>query len=132
MICIDYGTNILMAFLVLILNSYICGMKRERILRMLRRIGQNLGVAPTSAILFGSQARGDSHAGSDWDLLLVVERESPVTIVERGKLTYPFYELGMHLGIDINPVVYSRKEWEKRSFTPFYKNVKSDGIVIWG
>ena len=27
--------------------------------------------------------------------------------------------------------VTSKEDWEKRNFTPFYKNVKRDGILLW-
>lgn len=32
---------------------------------------------PTQVWLFGSRARGTSHAGSDWDLLAVVDDDTP-------------------------------------------------------
>ena len=27
------------------------------------------------ALLFGSQARGDAHAGSDWDILIILNKD---------------------------------------------------------
>ncbi len=32
-------------------------------------------------------------------------------------------ELGWKLGAMINPVIYSKDDWEKRFFTPFYINL---------
>lgn len=46
-------------------------------------------------------------------------------------------ELGWELGSMINPVIYSKDDWEKRHFTPFYINVKQYGLyygtkfVLW-
>lgn len=40
-------------------------------------------------------------------------------------------ELGWELGSMINPVIYSKDDWEKRLFTPFYINVKQYGILLW-
>ena len=40
-------------------------------------------------------------------------------------------ELGWELGSMINPVIYSKDDLEKRHFTPFYINVKQDGILLW-
>ena len=40
--------------------------------------------------------------------------------------------LGWELGEEINPIMYSAKEWQKYKITPFYKNVEKEGIKIWG
>lgn len=47
-------------------------MKRDKkiVLRSIRNILQQIAPAGTKAILFGSQARGDAHEGSDWDILI--------------------------------------------------------------
>ena len=36
------------------------------------------------------------------------------------------------LGKEINPVMYSAKEWQKYKITPFYKNVEKEGVSLWG
>ena len=41
-------------------------------------------------------------------------------------------ELGWELGSMINPVIYSKDDWEKRHFTPFYINVKTIWYIIMG
>ena len=33
-------------------------------------------------------------------------------------------------GGQISPIIYTKNEWNKYSFTPFYKNVEQDGIVL--
>lgn len=81
------------------------------------------------AILFGSQARGDARTDSDWDILVVVEKEK-ILAEDYDTITYPLTKLGWELGVDINPILYTRKEWEAYHFTPFYYNVKNDGIAI--
>ena len=40
--------------------------------------------------------------------------------------------LGWDLGKEINPVMYSAKEWQKYKITPFYKNVEKEGVSLWG
>ena len=80
-------------------------------------------------ILFGSQARGDARAESDWDLLMLFNKER----LEQGDFAtyaYPFVELGLSYGEYFSVKQYTFKEWEKRKGTPFYKNVTKDGIVI--
>ena len=80
-------------------------------------------------ILFGSQARGDAHENSDWDLLVIVNFDS-TNLDDEIKYSYPFTKLGWIYDIDLNVLLYSKSDWEKRNFTPFYKNVLKDGIEI--
>lgn len=85
-----------------------------------------------SAYVFGSQARGDYSDNSDWDILILLNGDVPLKIEERGALSMPIYMLSAELGVAINPLLYTNSEWEKRSLTPFYKNVIKDRIKIWG
>ena len=80
-------------------------------------------------ILFGSQARGDAREDSDWDLLIVVNSDS-TNLNDEIKYSYPFTKLGWIYNIDLNVLLYSKSDWGKRDFTPFYKNVLNDGIEI--
>ena len=80
-------------------------------------------------ILFGSQARGDAREDSDWDLLVLLDKEKK-TFEDEDNYGYPFDKIGWNYGIAINTIIYSIKEWEKRKITPFYKNVERDGIEI--
>lgn len=84
------------------------------------------------AMIYGSQARGDCSENSDWDLLILLNRHGRVSPTELGEISFPIYELGASLGIEINPVILSSEEWHKRSFTPFYKNVTNESIMLWG
>jgi len=81
-------------------------------------------------ILFGSQARGDARADSDWDLLLLLDKEKSNFNEDFDKYAYPFCELGLDYNVVISPKIYTEKEWEKLNFTPFYKNVEHDKIEI--
>ena len=80
-------------------------------------------------ILFGSQARGDAHENSDWDLLVLVNSNS-INLDDEIKYSNPFVKLGWIYDIDFNVLVYAKNDWEKRNFMPFYKNVLKDGIEI--
>ena len=80
-------------------------------------------------ILFGSQVRGDTHEDSDWDLLVIVNSDS-TNLDDEIKYSYPFAKLGWSYNIDLNVLLYSKNDWEKRNFMPFYKNVLKDGIEI--
>ena len=80
------------------------------------------------AFVFGSVARGKETAGSDIDVLVVGE----ITFTEVVKALYPVQEI---LGREINPKVYSKKEWKKmlRSEDAFIKEVMAnDKLFIVG
>lgn len=81
-------------------------------------------------ILFGSQARGTARPDSDWDILVVLNKDK-LEPSDYDKITFPLTVLGWNLGENISPVMYTEKEWEDNKMTPFYKNVQKDGIVLW-
>ena len=80
-------------------------------------------------ILFGSQARGDARESSDWDLLVLLNKDS-MNLDDEIKYAYPLAKLGWAHNMDFNVLLYTLSEWEKRSFMPFFKNVQQDGIEI--
>ena len=81
------------------------------------------------AYLFGSQARGTVHSNSDWDILVLLDAES-ITMDDFRQYAYPFMELGWDIDAMISPIILTKKEWERSSFTPFYKNVMNDRIRL--
>jgi len=80
-------------------------------------------------ILFGSQARGDARSDSDWDLLVLLDSDS-TNLDDEIKYSYPFSKLGWDYDVDFNVLLYSKSDWEKRFFFPFYKNIMKEGIEI--
>lgn len=107
-------------------------MNRKIVLERISTLLAQMLPKGASAFLFGSQARGDFSSESDWDLLILLGRKGSVSLSEIGDFSLPIYQLSAEMGIDINPVVYTSEDWEKRSFTQFYKNVANDSIKIWG
>jgi len=80
-------------------------------------------------ILFGSQARGDVREDSDWDLLVLLDKDKK-TQEDEDKYAYPFDELGWNHGVAINSILYTKEQWEQGKIFPFYKNVIQEGIEI--
>ena len=102
---------------------------KEVILKSIQALGAK--VLPTGArlILFGSQARGNAHDESDWDLLILLnDNELPVDAF--GLYAYPFVELGWEYGAYFSPKLYTYSEWDKRKGTLFYENVSTEGIAL--
>ena len=88
-------------------------------------------VAPgATLILYGSYARGDNHEGSDIDVLVLLDTDK-VTYDDRLRITHSLFPLELEAGIHISPLLRCRKRWEeKQIITPFYKNVRKEGILL--
>jgi predicted nucleotidyltransferase len=80
--------------------------------------------------LYGSRARGTASSESDWDLLILLNRDKISNEIEQ-ELTYPLYDLELETGEVISPVIYLEKEWNtKYKVTPFYQNVMQEGKLL--
>ncbi len=104
-------------------------MKRTKTIEQIKTMGKQILPEGSHLWLYGSRARGDHRPDSDWDLLILLNKDK-VALSDYDNVSYPFAELGWDLGEEINPVLYTRKEWEQRHFTPFYHNVEDDKIVL--
>lgn len=80
-------------------------------------------------ILFGSRARGDARSDSDWDVLVLLDKER-ITDADMDEISYPIRALGWQMDKMINPIMFTTKEWDAKSFTPFYKNVMEEGVAL--
>lgn len=84
----------------------------------------------TEMILFGSRARGDAHEGSDWDILILLDKDR-IRLDDYALYSYPFRELGWDLGQYINVVLFTKKGWQEDAASPSHENVNEEGIRIW-
>lgn len=88
------------------------------------------------AYLFGSRARGDARNDSDpdkrsdWDVLVIIDKQTRTTWDDFDKYAIPLNELGWRLKEAINPIVRTRKDWEENSFSLFNHNVEEDAIAL--
>ena len=73
------------------------------------------GIAPIrgKAILFGSRARGDAKETSDWDILVLLDKER-ITAADMDDVSYPIRELGWKIDEMVNPIMYTMQEWGKK------------------
>ena len=88
-------------------------------------------VDPTAtAILYGSEARGDARPDSDIDVLILLDGDRR-DLKHEDRLSGELYEIELATGVLVSPMIMLRKQWENRPFkTPFYVNVMNEGIRI--
>ena len=102
---------------------------KSKILKQIKQIVKEQ--EPSAKIyLYGSRSRGTETRESDWDLLILLDKDK-ITSEEERKVTYPLFDLEFDTGEVISPMVYSEKEWKtKYRITPFYQNVMKEGILL--
>jgi uncharacterized protein len=103
--------------------------KKAKILERIKRLASTAD--PQSEVyLYGSQARGDSHRLSDWDLLILLNFNIIPFSLETS-LMDQLYDIELDTGEIISPMIYSKKDWEENhNFTPLFENIKKEGIRI--
>ena len=102
---------------------------KENILSRIQTMGKQILPEGSNLWLYGSRARGDYRPESDWDLIVLVDKQKQ-QLQDFDKYAYPFVEMGWEMGEEINPMLYTRSEWENRHVTPFYHNVENEKIVL--
>ena len=79
--------------------------------------------------LFGSRARGDARADSDWDFLVLTAK--PVDKSLKNQLRDQLYEVEISCEKVIGSIIHSKQEWEDDyKVTPLYRNIKRDSKPV--
>lgn len=86
--------------------------------------------ASAEVILYGSHASGNAREGSDWDILILLDR-ADVNLKTEQEYRHHLLDLELEIGEPISVTVYSKKSWEiKHSVTPLYKSINREGITL--
>lgn len=95
----------------------------------IRQIAKDNMPEGSKVLLYGSRARGDNHANSDWDILLLVNKPS-IEQEDYKSIVYPITSYGWDINEMIIPIIKTKKEWDEDPYTIFHKNVEQDAITI--
>ena len=66
--------------------------EEKKIIRMIQETGRKVVPPGGQVWLYGSHARGDAHEGSDWDILILLDK--PKITLDDYAVGYPFREAG--------------------------------------
>ena len=83
-----------------------------------------------SVILYGSVARGTASSESDIDVALLIK--GSLSSVTENELSDFIVDMNLKYDKVFSVIDIDIDNYEKwKAVTPFYKNVKQDGIVLW-
>lgn len=104
-------------------------MRRPEIVNEIREAIHKVDPNAT-AILYGSEARGDARPDSDIDVLILVDGDK-LSPKRADEYVTPLFMIEWKTGVIVSPRVMLRKNWEHRPIvTPFYLNVKNEGVEL--
>ncbi len=83
-----------------------------------------------TVVMYGSRARGDASADSDWDFLVLLP--GFVDDARADAIRHRLYEIEWDSGEILTCVIRSRTEWDSARYQviPFHQNVQREGIVL--
>ncbi len=104
-------------------------MERNKLFFAIKRAVRQID-AQAQVVLYGSRARGDATLDSDWDLLILLS--PPVNRTKRTHLRRALYDVELEVDEILNVVVEDADYWasERNRYSPFYQNVKREGIAL--
>lgn len=101
----------------------------QQFIGRLSALGRSVLPSTASLWLYGSRAVGKAHEDSDWDLLILLDEEKQRS-TDFATYAYPFTLMASMEDQLVVPQIYTKKQWEQMSFTPFVKNVEHDKVVL--
>lgn len=84
-------------------------------------------------VLYGSYARGDFTSESDIDIMILLNCSKEKVLRYRKQISRLSSRIGLKNDIEISLLIRDRETFEKgENILPFYKNIKKEGIEIYG
>lgn len=79
-------------------------------------------------ILYGSRARGDFRADSDWDFLILTNL--PENNITKTTIRNKLFDLELETEEPISSIIHNKNVWTDYEVTPLYQIISKEGIRI--
>ena len=103
--------------------------QQHTMISALKEVASHVLPQGAHAWLYGSQARGEAHNGSDWNLLILINKDA-IASADEDSISYPFVEMGWKNSAVVSPVLYTYQEWAQRKNSFFWTSVEQDKVAI--
>lgn len=105
--------------------------KFNKIIARFKETAERILPPGSRVVMFGSRARGDARVDSDWDLHILVPGNEKLSLDKTSEICWEFNRIGIYEFDEvIESFAYSKSDWLRRNFMPFYKNVERDKIIL--
>ena len=109
------------------------GMNQEFLKEYVNKVISIYGSHVKQVILYGSYARGDNREDSDIDIMILLDLTDVELAEYQHELSGITFDYNLDNDLEINPIAQSEAVFNKWvGVYPFFKNVKEEGVVIYG
>ena len=105
-------------------------MEQSQVIERIKATATKILPKGSTLYLYGSRARGDAHAGSDWDLLLLLDKPQ-LADEDFANYSYPFLESGWDMGENFSVHAYTKDRWFNGPHALFYFNVEEYKKILY-
>ena len=105
-------------------------MERQQVIDHIKQVAARVLPKGSTLYLYGSRARGDWNAESDWDLLILLDKPKRDT-KDWENYAWPFTEMGWDVNEDISARTFTKNDWFNGPHTMFYFNVEEDKEILY-
>ena len=79
-------------------------------------------------MLFGSRARGDFKPTSDWDFLILLQKNATEDF--KDIIRNNLFELELETNEVVSSIIHNKITWEELNITPLYKIIEKEGVKL--
>ena len=102
---------------------------KNQVFDVIKQVAQQVTPVGGHVYLYGSHARNEAKINSDWDILIILDKNR-IETSDYDNISYPLFDGGCRVNATVNTVLYTKNEWESYRYSLFYKNVERDKIQL--